>query len=130
MANLNVHFHSILPDGVFAGGVPKDAPPVFVALAPPTDAEVEALLLQIARRSVPTSFAYRRAREFLGRAIVRATAADMALVESSARRRLGQLVGGDEGADLVREAEGWMRSQGVANPARTTELFAPGFDFD
>ena len=50
MANLNVHFHSILPDGVFAGGVPKDAPPVFVALAPPTDAEVEALLLQIARR--------------------------------------------------------------------------------
>ena len=29
---------------------PKDAAPVFVALAPLTDAEVEALLLQIARR--------------------------------------------------------------------------------
>jgi len=39
-----------VPDGVFVRGPADDGPPAFVALTPPTDAELEALLLRIARR--------------------------------------------------------------------------------
>jgi len=45
--NLNVHFHCIVPDGVFVreGGALR-----FATLRPPTDEEVQAVLLRIARR--------------------------------------------------------------------------------
>ena len=45
--NLNVHFHCIVPDGVFVreGGTLR-----FATLRPPTDGEVQAVLLRIARR--------------------------------------------------------------------------------
>ncbi len=45
--NLNVHFHCIVPDGVFVreGGTLR-----FATLRPPTDEEVQAVLLRIARR--------------------------------------------------------------------------------
>ena len=50
MANLNIHMHTIATDGVFA--VHGDEwPPFFVAISPPTDEEVEALLLRIAKRT-------------------------------------------------------------------------------
>jgi tetratricopeptide (TPR) repeat protein len=54
-------------------------------------------------------------------------AADLALFDAAARRRLGELLGGDEGAALVRKATTWMEAQGVVNPERITELLAPGF---
>ncbi len=46
--NLNVHFHVLLPDGVFSahGGEVS-----FVALEPPTDEEVEAVARKVARRT-------------------------------------------------------------------------------
>jgi Putative transposase len=47
--NLNVHFHTLIPDGVFAldGGGPAR----FVAIPPPRDEEVEAILRRIVRRA-------------------------------------------------------------------------------
>ncbi len=51
---LNLHLHALLPDGVFVepAGAAPDAPLCFHALPGPEDAEVEALLLQIATRVV------------------------------------------------------------------------------
>jgi hypothetical protein len=46
--NLNVHFHSLLLDGVYASG-PAGAPR-FHALPPPSDAEVARVVEQVARR--------------------------------------------------------------------------------
>jgi hypothetical protein len=66
MANLNVHFHSIIPDGVFVSSNAPDlddpSPPSFLPIAPPTDDEVESLLLRIARR-VEALLARRAARD-------------------------------------------------------------------
>jgi eukaryotic-like serine/threonine-protein kinase len=57
-------------------------------------------------------------------------AADMGLHAAAARRRLGQLVGGERGAGLVGAADLWMLDQKIANPSRMTRLFAPGFGLD
>jgi hypothetical protein len=54
-------------------------------------------------------------------------AADMALFEAAARRRLGELRGGDKGRAQVHEANEWMGERGVINPDRMTEMLAPGF---
>jgi hypothetical protein len=53
--------------------------------------------------------------------------AEMALQATVCRRVLGSLVGGDEGRTLSDASEAWMAGQGVKNPARMTELVAPGF---
>jgi len=55
-------------------------------------------------------------------------AADMALHAACARRRKGQLLGGDAGRALVEAADALMGEQGIKNPARWTALHAPGFD--
>ncbi len=39
---------------------------------------------------------------------------------------LGELVGGDEGAALITQAETWAESEKVVNPDRATEILAPG----
>ncbi len=49
-ANLNVHFHATLPDGVFAVG--QDGAATFVPLDPPSDEDVANLTTQIIRRVV------------------------------------------------------------------------------
>ena len=54
-------------------------------------------------------------------------AADMGLHAAVARRRRGELLGGDEGRTLVAEAEAWMALEGVKNPARMCAALAPGF---
>ncbi|HEY7423795.1 MAG TPA: hypothetical protein VH682_06070, partial [Gemmataceae bacterium] len=53
--------------------------------------------------------------------------ADMQLYAAVARRRLGQLLGGEAGRELVRDAEAWMTDQGIRNPARWSAMYAPGF---
>jgi hypothetical protein len=53
-------------------------------------------------------------------------AADMALHAAAARRRRGELVGGDAGRGLVAAADVWMADQTIRNPARMTAMLAPG----
>lgn len=43
-----------------------------------------------------------------------------------ARRGLGTLLGGDEGAALVAEADGFLRDRGVVDPERFVAAIAPG----
>jgi serine/threonine protein kinase len=54
-------------------------------------------------------------------------AADMVGYAVAARRQLGRVLGGDEGARLVVEADQWMSDQGVKNPERLVQMIAPGF---
>ncbi|HWP36825.1 MAG TPA: AAA family ATPase [Gemmatimonadales bacterium] len=54
-------------------------------------------------------------------------AADMAAHAAAARRRLGQLLGGDEGSALVETADGFFRAVGGRRPDRLASLLAPGF---
>jgi serine/threonine protein kinase/tetratricopeptide (TPR) repeat protein len=63
----------------------------------------------------------------LDRAVRGFHAADMALHDAVARRRLGALLGGDEGAAMTRKATTWMEAQGIVKPDRITALLAPGF---
>ena len=44
-----------------------------------------------------------------------------------ARWQRGELVGGDEGAELVRRARSWMRRESVVAPERIVRYLAPGF---
>jgi serine/threonine protein kinase len=55
--------------------------------------------------------------------------AEMRLYAAAARRRLGVLTGGDEGATMVAAADAWMRGQIVKTPERMVEVLMPGFGF-
>jgi serine/threonine protein kinase len=68
------------------------------------------------------------ALEELAAAVDGLTAADMRLYAEAARRRRGQLLGGEEGRELVRQADAWMAGQKIKNPERMTDMLAPGFD--
>ncbi len=54
-------------------------------------------------------------------------AADMALYAAAARRRLGELLVGDEGRQLINDSEAWMTKQQIKNPAAVSNIMAPGF---
>ena len=47
---LNVHFHTVMPDGVFAVPAPDEERASFIALPPPTTEEVEHLLTRVVKR--------------------------------------------------------------------------------
>ena len=88
---------------------------------------------QAAARLVRASLAWNRgddagAGDLLTDAAGRFDAISMPVCAAAARRRLGVLVGGDRGATLVGEADAWMRSQEIRQPARMTEVYAPGFN--
>ncbi len=51
---------------------------------------------------------------------------DMALYAAAARRRRGEILAGDEGRGLVSDADTWMAGQSIKNPARMTDMLAPG----
>jgi serine/threonine protein kinase/tetratricopeptide (TPR) repeat protein len=50
---------------------------------------------------------------------------DMHLYAASARLRMGQALGGNEGRAIVEQVEAWMRGQGVKQPAHMAEIFVP-----
>jgi hypothetical protein len=52
-------------------------------------------------------------------------AAETRLHAECARRRLGQLRGGEMGGALVARVDRWMTSQGIVDPARFAAVFAP-----
>ena len=52
--------------------------------------------------------------------------ADMALYAAAARRLLGQVTPGDEGRQLIAQADDWMQRQQIKNPARMATMLAPG----
>ena len=54
------------------------------------------------------------------------SAASMALHAAAARRRRGELMGGDTGLELVAAADAWMKAQSIKNPERMTAMLAPG----
>jgi hypothetical protein len=65
------------------------------------------------------------ARAHLERAHAELAAADMHLYAAVARRRLGELAGGDEGARAIAEADAWLVSRGVRAPEQLARLFMP-----
>jgi tetratricopeptide (TPR) repeat protein len=66
-------------------------------------------------------------RTLLTDAVARFERADMRLCAAAARRRLGTLIGGDEGRELVVIAESWMVAQGVKKASRISAMYTPGF---
>ncbi len=66
-------------------------------------------------------------RQLLETAVRNFEKAEMALYAATARRRLGKLVGGDEGEALITEADIWLRGQLVKIPERMEDVLMPGF---
>jgi hypothetical protein len=50
----------------------------------------------------------------------------MALYVAVARRRRGELMGGDVGRSLIDTANAWMIGQSIKSPERMTAMLAPG----
>jgi hypothetical protein len=61
----------------------------------------------------------------LNAAIAGLEASDMRYLAAIARRRLGELTGGDQGPALINEVNSWMRVQKVRNPDRFAATFLP-----
>src|SRR5262249_19752626 len=53
-------------------------------------------------------------------------ASSMAMYAAAARRRRGELLGGDDGRTLVASADAEMSAQEIKNPARMTAMLLPG----
>lgn len=71
-----------------------------------------------------------RTRQFLSLAAGAADLASMAAHAAAARRRLGEIVGGDKGAALIAASDTWMKEQGVVAPAKLTRMLTPAFETD
>ena len=67
------------------------------------------------------------ALDFLSFAIDRFKECGSGFWHTLALRRKGQLLGGKEGLALVAEADEWMTKARIADPARMTAAFIPGF---
>jgi len=61
----------------------------------------------------------------IGRAVDRFEEYGSAFYLAIARRRKGELLGGDEGRALVAAADAWMAGEGIVNPARLASAFVP-----
>jgi len=68
-----------------------------------------------------------RAAALLSEAVEGFDRVDMRLRAMTARRRLGQTLGGDRGRELIDEADNWMRAQEIKNPALMARMLAPGW---
>ena len=68
-----------------------------------------------------------RAAALVSQAIEGFEASDMKLYAAAARRRLGEIIGGDGGQDLINQSADWMGKQEIKNPVAVSNLMAPGF---
>jgi hypothetical protein len=66
------------------------------------------------------------AADLADRAEVALLSADMGLYAAAARRRRGELLGGDQGRALLEDADAWMSNQKVKNPRRLVDMLTPG----
>ena len=66
-----------------------------------------------------------QAAALITQAIAGFEAADMALYAAAARRRLGEVVGGDRGQELTVQADESMRKQQIKNPVAFANLLMP-----
>ena len=66
-----------------------------------------------------------RSRELFASAVRNFEKAEMSLYAAAARRRLGEITGGDTGRTLIEAADEWMQLQGVKLPERLTRVLAP-----
>jgi eukaryotic-like serine/threonine-protein kinase len=69
-----------------------------------------------------------RAVSFLSEAITGFELGDMSLWTAVSRRRLGEMLGGERGAELIADADAWMTIQGIRNPMGMTRMLAPGWE--
>jgi len=65
------------------------------------------------------------ALERIGRAVDRFAEYGSAFYLAIARRKKGELLGGDEGRALIAQADEWMAGEGIVNPARLASAFVP-----
>lgn len=63
----------------------------------------------------------------LTKAVAALEACDMAMWATAARWRLGEVQGGDKGAELVAQAKAFMVKERIKNPERMLAMLAPGF---
>jgi tetratricopeptide (TPR) repeat protein len=102
----------------------------------------ERMAHRIARENMPWSdplvpliragIAHNRGNESLAAALLTEAVqgfdlAVMRLRAMTARRRLGQTLGGDRGRELIAEVDDWMRNQEIRNPVLMTRMLAPGW---
>ncbi len=66
-----------------------------------------------------------RAASMFAEAVAQLEAVDMNLYAAASRRRLAEILGGDEGRAQMERADSSMRQQGIQNPARMADVFAP-----
>jgi hypothetical protein len=60
-------------------------------------------------------------------AVATGAAASVRLMTAVCQRRLGEIVGGDEGAGLLTAAAATFTAEGIVAPGRFTDQYAPGF---
>jgi hypothetical protein len=70
------------------------------------------------------------AAALLREAAVALEAIAMPLYAAAARRRLGEILGGERGEAMINEADDSMIKQGTVRPDRMTAMYAPGFCID
>ena len=63
----------------------------------------------------------------LERALTEFEASDMRLYAVATRRRLGEMIGGDRGQELLQSADEWMERQQIKDANKLVNLMAPGF---
>jgi tetratricopeptide (TPR) repeat protein len=126
-------FHLRARCALAAAATARDAAPLLVSAErdarriarerrPWSDPLARLVLAAVQAARAPTS-----AVDLLTQAVAGFEAAHMTAFATAARRRQGELIGGTAGADLVTQADAWMRSQGVRQPESFTRMLAPGF---
>lgn len=69
----------------------------------------------------------RAALEHISSAVDRFQEYRSAFYLAIAKRKKGELLGGDQGRALIAAADSWMAGEGIVNPARLAAAFVPGF---